>query len=48
MIPAALSNRPGDVRMKKFAIRQMKKQILAIQRSMRKPDENGKLPGEYN
>ena len=48
MKPEALGNRPGEVRMKRFAIRQLNKQILAIQRSMREPDLNGKLPGEYD
>ncbi len=47
MLPELMTNRPGDVRMKKFALSQLKKQISAIQRSMKEPDVNGKLPGEY-
>ena len=47
MLPEEMTNRPGDVRMKKHAIKMLKNQILAIRKSMKEPDMNGKLPGEY-
>jgi len=46
-LPEALTNRPGDVRMKKHSIKMLEFQILAIRRSMKEPDMNGKLPGDY-
>ena len=47
MLPENMTNRPGDIRFKKHAIKMMKMQILRILESMEKPDINGKLPGEY-
>ncbi len=48
VLPENLTNRPGDVRFKLFAIEQLRSQIVAIQNSMGRPDINGKLPGDYN
>ena len=47
MKPENLTNRPGDVRMKIYAIERLSAQIKAIKRTMKMPDINGKLPGEY-
>lgn len=47
MKPENMTNRPGDVRMKIYAIEQLSAQIKAIKRTMKVPDINGKLPGEY-
>ena len=47
MKPEDMTNRPGDIRFKKHAIKMLKFQILAIRKSMKEPDMNGKLPGEY-
>lgn len=47
MKPEDMTNRPGEVRMKLYAIEQMMLHIERIRKSLRTPDINGKLPEGY-
>lgn len=47
MKPEDMTNRPGDVHMKLYAIESMMLHIERIRKSLRTKDINGKLPGEY-
>ena len=47
MLPEDMTNRPGDIRFKLYAIERMMLQIERIRKSMRKADINGKLPEDY-
>ena len=47
MLPENMTNRPGDVHMKMYAVESMIKHIERIKKSLITKDINGKLPGEY-